>query len=176
MRFITETSDKRSDFLETKRQKSFYWNKSTSGHMQRWTSRAPLSRLFCSRSRLNQKAPKNEHNTKKRNHKNQNGCHSFNAFASSAPRDVFGFVASLESRVGGVKPLFTRSKQSPAGGFGHVVQGWERLPAPAVLLSLDQVLETLVVDPGPPIPVQLKLKPEQQSLTSKTGFPAKARL
>lgn len=85
--------------------------------------------------------------------------HLYNpSFSLSASRDVFGFVASLEARVGRVEALLVGSEQSPAGSLGCVIQGWEALPSSTLLVSLDQLLETLVVDPCPPLAVHLELK------------------
>lgn len=76
----------------------------------------------------------------------------------SATRDVFGFVASLEARVGRVEALLMGSKESPAGGLGYVVQGREALLPPTLFISLGQLLETLVIDPGPPLTLHLELR------------------
>lgn len=71
---------------------------------------------------------------------------------------VFGFVASLVACVCRVKTLFMSSKQSPAGSLGHVVQGREALLSSCRVVSLDELLETLVVDPRPPLAFNLELK------------------
>lgn len=89
--------------------------------------------------------------------------HLYNpSFSLSASRDVFGFVASLEARVGRVEALLVGSEQSPAGSLGCVIQGWEALPSSTLLVSLDQLLETLVVDPCPPLAVHLELKSRER--------------
>lgn len=80
------------------------------------------------------------------------------SFVLSASWDVFGFVASLEASVGGVETLLVGSEQSPAGSLGCVVQGWKAPLSSALLVKLDQLLETLVVDPCPPLAVRLELK------------------
>lgn len=76
----------------------------------------------------------------------------------SASWDVFGFVSSLETRFDGVKPLLAGSEQSPAGSFGYVVQSWEAPLTPALLVNPNQLLETLVIDPRPPLAIHLELK------------------
>lgn len=76
----------------------------------------------------------------------------------SAPRYVFGFVAPLEAGVIRVEALLAGSKQSPAGRLGHVVQGREALLSLRLLVSPGELLESLVVDPGPPLALHLELR------------------
>lgn len=76
----------------------------------------------------------------------------------STPRYVFGFVAPLEPGIIGVESLLVGSKQSPARRLGHVVQGREALLSLCLLVSLRQLLEPLVVDPGPPLALHLELR------------------
>ena len=95
----------------------------------------------------------------KRKQRNSTTSSLLSLFLSlSASWDVFGFVASLEARVGRVEALLAGSEQSPAGSLGYVIQGWEALQSPTLLVSLDQLLETLVVDPCPPLAVHLELR------------------
>lgn len=76
----------------------------------------------------------------------------------STPRYVFGFVAPLEAGIIGVEALLAGSEQSPAGRLCHVVQGREALLSSRLLVSLCEPLESLVVDPGPPLALHLKLR------------------
>lgn len=76
---------------------------------------------------------------------------------SSAPGDVFGLVFPQESCVWGVEASLPSSEHGPAGRLGHVVQSPEGLGTAALVVLLDELMEALVVDPRPPIPIHLKL-------------------
>lgn len=76
----------------------------------------------------------------------------------STPRYVFGLVAPLEAGVTRVEALLAGSEQSPAGRLSHVVQGREAPLSLRLLVSLCELLEPVVVDPGPPVALHLELK------------------
>lgn len=84
-------------------------------------------------------------------------------FPISASWNVFGFALPLEARVGRVEALLLSSEQGPAGSLGHVVQGGEAPLPSCLLVKADELLETLVVDPCPPLAVHFELKRRQKS-------------
>lgn len=53
-------------------------------------------------------------------------------------------------------------EQSPAGGLSHVIQSREALLSLALLVNPDQLLETLVVDPRPPLAVHFELETDTE--------------
>lgn len=89
-------------------------------------------------------------------------CRNGLLFRISASWNVFGFVPPLEAHVGRVETLLLSSKQGPAGSLGHVVQGWEAPLSSCLLVNADERLETLVVDPCPPLAVHFELKKRQK--------------
>lgn len=81
--------------------------------------------------------------------------------SASAARDVFGLVLPLEASVRGVEASLAAAELGPAGRLGHVVRGGEGSGAATLLVGLDQLLEAVVVDPRPPLPVNFELRGER---------------
>lgn len=82
---------------------------------------------------------------------------------SSPSRNALGFALSLMPRVLGIKASFLGTEQRPGRGSGHVVLCSEGLGPTAVLILLDELLEAAVVDPRPPLPLDLELGRKQPS-------------
>lgn len=77
---------------------------------------------------------------------------------SSTSRNVLRFVLPLVSRVLGIKASFPGTKQCPPWGSGHVIARAERLGASTLFVLQNELLEAAVIDPRPPLSINLKLQ------------------
>uniref|UniRef100_A0A0E9WY13 Uncharacterized protein n=1 Tax=Anguilla anguilla TaxID=7936 RepID=A0A0E9WY13_ANGAN len=75
---------------------------------------------------------------------------------SSTPRYVFGFVFPLEAGVCRVEPPIPGPKNGPVWSLGHVVPGGEGPGASTLIKALDQLMESFIVNPCPPLPFHFK--------------------
>lgn len=77
---------------------------------------------------------------------------------SSVAGNTLRLVLPLMSYVLGIKASFTGTKQCPLWSFCHIILGAESFWPVAVFICLDEFRKAAVVDPCPPLSINLKLE------------------